>query len=424
MKDSLAIYGGNKTITYKFKKYNTIGVEEINITTKVLQSGVLSKFIGSWNEDFYGGEYVKKLEENVKTKYNVKYAVAVNSWTSGLICAIGALDIEPGDEVILSPFTMSACAASILHWNAIPVFVDIEPETFNINPELIEEKISSKTKAIMAIDIFGHSCDIESINKIAKKHNLKVITDSAQSPWSFLNKKNVGTLSDIGGFSLNYHKHIHTGEGGIIVTNNLKFYTRMTLIRNHAEAVVEKMGIKDINNMIGFNFRMGEIEAAIGIEQLKKLDSLVSRKQQICNNLIDRIKHLDGLTAPITKKNHTHSYYCFAIKLDLKKVKVSRSRIVKALQAEGVEGISEGYSNLHLLPIFQKKIGYGKSNFPWSITKNGKLISYEKGICPIAEKLHDKSLILFQVCLFEFSDHDIELIGNSFKKVWSNMEFL
>ena len=97
MKDSLAIYGGNKTITYKFKKYNTIGVEEINITTKVLQSGVLSKFIGSWNEDFYGGEYVKKLEENVKTKYNVKYAVAVNSWTSGLICAIGALDIEPGD---------------------------------------------------------------------------------------------------------------------------------------------------------------------------------------------------------------------------------------------------------------------------------------------------------------------------------------
>ena len=128
---------------------------------------------------------------------------------------------------------MSACAASIIHWNAIPVFVDIEEETFNINPELIEKYITKRTKAIMAVDIFGHSSDISAIMKIAKKYKLKVISDSAQSPWSKDKKRIVGTTADIGGFSLNYHKHIHTGEGGIALTNDEDLYHRMTLIRNH-----------------------------------------------------------------------------------------------------------------------------------------------------------------------------------------------
>ena len=164
---------------------------------------------------------------------------------------------------------MCACASAIIHWNAIPVFIDIDEKTFNIDPSLIESNITEKTKAIMAVDIFGHPCEISKITRIAKKHNLKVISDSAQSPWSKNQDKVIGTQSDIGGYSLNYHKHIHTGEGGIIVTNDKNYYQRMALIRNHAEAVVGGMGRKDLNNMIGYNFRMGEIEAAIGIEQLK-----------------------------------------------------------------------------------------------------------------------------------------------------------
>jgi len=424
MKSNLALFGGPKTIQYEFKKYNTIGKEEINAVTKVMKSGVLSNYVGSWGKDFYGGENVKKLEEFIKIKFDVEFALAVNSWTSGLVCAIGALDIEPGDEIILSPFTMSACAASILHWNAIPVFVDIESDTFNINVNLIEQKITSKTKAILAIDIFGHPCDILNIKKIAKKHNLKVITDSAQSPWSFIEDKITSTTVDIGGFSLNYHKHIHTGEGGIIVTNNENYYHRMTLIRNHAEAVVEKMKRADLNNMIGFNFRMGEIEAAIAIEQFKKLEYLVKKKQKTCLNLIEKIGHLDGLITPMTKERFSHSYYCFALKIDPKIIKVSRSKIVEALKAEGVQGISEGYANLHLLPIFQKKIGYGNGNFPWDLTENGKLISYDKGICPVAEKLHDETLILFQVCLYELDYNDVSFIANAFIKVWNNLEVL
>ena len=169
MKNCLALLKGERIINHSFKKFNTISTEEINSVVKVMESGKLSSFLGSWGPEFYGGKYVKALEKEFEKKYNVKHALAVNSWTSGLICAVGALDIEPGDEVILTPFTMSACAAAIIHWNAIPVFVDIEEDNFNINPGLIEKHITQKTKAIMAVDIFGHPCEIIEIMKIAKK---------------------------------------------------------------------------------------------------------------------------------------------------------------------------------------------------------------------------------------------------------------
>ncbi len=425
MKNRLALFGGKRTINYQFKRFNTIGIEEINSVVKVMESGKLSNFLGSWGPEFYGGKYVKALEKAFQKKYNVKYALAVNSWTSGLICAVGALDIEPGDEIILTPFTMSACAAAIIHWNAIPVFVDIEEKHFNINPDLIEKYITKKTKAIMAVDIFGHPCEISKIMKIAKKHNLKVISDSAQSPWSKNKDKVIGTASDIGGYSLNYHKHIHTGEGGIIVTNDKNLYHRMTLIRNHAEAVIGNMGRKDLNNMIGFNFRMGEIEAAIGLEQLKKLDQIVKRKQDVCDRLSKGFSKLDGLLTPVVKNNNTHSFYVYPLKLDMSKISISRERIIEALVAEGIhDGLSNGYANLHLLPIFQEKIGYGKNGYPWNLTENGKNISYKKGICPIAERLHDETLIIFQVCLFELSNSDIDLIIKAFKKVWADIELL
>ena len=422
--NKLSILGGSPIIDYTFKRYNTIGDEEKNAVIDVVNSGVLSDFLGSWGEKFYGGPKVKEFEYACKEKFNVKHAISVNSWTSGLICAVGAIDIEPGDEIILSPWTMSACAASILHWGAIPIFADIEKETFNLDPESIIKNISPKTKAILAIDIFGHSCNIDKIKKIADDNNLKVITDSAQAPGSKNKGRVTGTLGDIGGFSLNYHKHIHTGEGGIVVTDNDYYANKIRLIRNHAESVAEGSGATNYSNLIGYNFRLGEIESAIGIEQLKKLDHLVQIKRKNVDHLNKHLKDLNGIRLPIVQENNSHSYYAYPLILDLKYLKLSRDKIVKALEAEGVQGLMRGYVNLHLLPTFKNKIAYGSKGFPWTYENSRQNISYEKGICPVAEKLHEQTFLGLEICDFDLSDNDIEKIGLAFKKVWANLDQL
>ena len=181
---------------------------------------MLSDFVGAPGKNFLGGHYVKLFEEEFKKVFGSNHAISVNSWTSGLIAAVGAVGIQPGDEVLVTPWTMCASAISILHWNAIPVFVDIEEDTFCMDPSKIEEKITERTKAILVVDIFGQSADMDPILAIARKHNLKVIGDTAQSPGAKYKGKLAGTMADVGGYSFNYHKHIHTGEGGMIITND------------------------------------------------------------------------------------------------------------------------------------------------------------------------------------------------------------
>lgn len=180
--DVLALFGGKKTIEKPFKRYNPIGPEEVEAARLVVESGVLSQFIGAWDPDFYGGPKVKEFERKCEQYFGVRHAITVNSWTSGLIAAVGSIGIEPGDEVIVSPFTMCASATAILHWNAIPVFADIDPNTFCLDPKSVERNITPYTKAIMAIDIFGHSADMDALMAIARKYGLKVISDTAQAP--------------------------------------------------------------------------------------------------------------------------------------------------------------------------------------------------------------------------------------------------
>jgi perosamine synthetase len=421
--NTLAMFGGEKVIKNSFTAYNSLGEEEKIAVNEVMEKGILSKFLGCWHEDFYGGEKVRALEEASKKYFGVKHAITVNSWTSGLIAAVGALDIEPGDEIIVSPWTMCASATAILHWNAIPVFADISAETFNIDPVSIENNITARTKAIIAVDIFGQSADIAAIMDIADRHNLKVISDTAQAPGALYNGKHAGTLTHIGGYSLNYHKHIHAGEGGIIVTNDDQLAERMRLIRNHGEAVVGDKQEPNINNMLGYNFRLGEIESAIAIEQLKKLDSIISIRQSLAQRLNQGLANLKGLKIPNVQENSSHVYYIYAMILDLETLNCSRKSIVDALAAEGVE-VSDRYQNLHLLPMYQQKIAYGTQGFPWNSEFVHRDVSYQKGICPVAEALNDKNYIGFGMCVYELSNDDIDLVIKAFTKVWANLESL
>ena len=418
----LAAHGGEPTITEIFERYNPIGSEEENAAVEVIRSGRLSGFIGAWVPEFYGGNKVKQFESDCQSYFNVDFAISVNSWTSGLIAAVGALDIEPGDEIITSTWTMSATAMAILHWNAIPVFADIDENTYCIDPSSIRKNITSRTRAIIAVDIFGQSADYVSIRKIADEFNLIVISDTAQAPGSKVDSSFSGTLADIGGFSLNYHKHINTGEGGVLVTNNQYFAERMQLIRNHAESVVSGIGAKNISNMIGYNFRLGEIEAAIASEQLKKLDSLVERRQQIAMKLTKGFEHLPGLITPFVSSNSSHVYYKYAMQINPKVMPLDKGDLVNLLKQEGVPGLTTGYVNVHLLPIFQEKIAYGKSGYPWKFQNDGMSRNYSKGICPTAEKLQDETYFAIDLCEFEFSDLQVDKIISAFVKVWNQLE--
>ncbi len=420
----LALLGGNKTINTNFKLYHSIAEEEKQAAIDVLETGVLSSFLGAWHENFYGGVKVQAFERAWADFFQVKHAVSVNSLTSGLISAVGAIGIEPGDEVIVSPWTMCASATAILHWNAIPVFADINKQTFNLEIASVEANITPYTKAIIAVDIFGHSADIDALMVLAHQYDLKIISDTAQAPSALYHKKYAGTLAHIGGFSLNYHKHIHTGEGGVMVTDNDEYAERMRLIRNHAEAVVEQKGETNLSNMLGYNFRLGELEAAIGIEQLKKLPKITARRQAIAMRLTAGLQVLEGLQLPIIQPECTHVFYVYPMLIDVQLLRVSRQSIYDALVAEGVQGLVQGYVNLHRLPMYQQKIAYGSNGFPWSAEFCQRDVDYKLGICPVAESLHEQTFLGYQMCLHELTNEQVNLIVAAFHKVWSGLELL
>lgn len=422
-KEELALFGGIPSIRTEFKRYNSIGSEEVHAAKLVIESGVLSQFLGAWHEDFYGGPKVREFERDCESFFGVKHAITVNSATSGLIAAVGAIGVEPGDEIIVSPWTMCASATAILNWNAIPVFADIEPDTFCLDPKSVEANITPYTKAIVAVDIFGHPADMDALRKIAAKHKLKIISDSAQAPSAMYKGKYAGTLADVGCYSLNYHKHIHTGEGGILVTDDDKIAERLRLIRNHAEAVVGDKGESDLTNMIGYNFRLGEIECAIGIEQLKKLKGFVQTRQRIAERLSNGLRNLKGLRTPEVKPDCTHVYYYYPMILDVKLLGVSRDKIHAALRAEGVP-VGNRYQNLHLMPMYQKKVAYGSKGFPWTSDICKRDVDYGKGICPVAEELNDSTYLGLGMCVYDLSDEDVDLIVNAFRKVWAALEVL
>jgi len=422
--DTLALFGGTPAIPAPLAPFKSIGEDEVEAATAVIRTGVLSAYIGAPGEGFMGGVHVKAFEAKAAAYFGVKHAIAVNSWTSGLIAAVGAIGIEPGDEIITTPWTMAATATAILHFNGIPVFADIDPVSFNIDPASVEKLISTRTRAIMAVDIFGQSADMVALRDIANRHGIKLLSDTAQAPGAIYNNRFAGTLADIGGYSLNYHKHIHSGEGGIIVTEDDRLADRMRLIRNHAEAVIRSSEPDELNNMLGYNFRLGEIEAAIANVQLDKLESRVVSRQKAADRLNAGLGALEGLQTPVVSEGCTHAYYVYGMVLDVDALGVSRQRILEALKAEGVPWLMNGYQNVHMFPLFQHKIAYGSKGFPWNQPFVSRDIDYRRGICPVAEDLHERRFLGLNFCMGQMEDGDVDQIVAAFAKVWANMPAL
>lgn len=429
----LAINGGDKLRTEPFPAYNTIGKEEEEAALRVLRSGKLSSYLGTWHDDFFGGTEVQALERAWEKFFNVKHAISVNSATSGLYAAVGAAGIGPGDEVIVSAYTMSASATAALVYGAIPVFADIEEDYYCLDVISIEKKITSRTKAIIVVDIFGQVYDADAINLLAKKHNLIVIEDAAQAPGAMYKDKYAGTLGDIGIFSLNYHKHIHSGEGGVIVTNDDTLADRLRLIRNHAEAVLSARGIKDkseLVNMIGFNYRMTEIEAAIAHEQLKKLPPLLTERIANTEYLNKRLSEIPCLKKTKIRAQSKHVFYVHALQFDPDIAGMHRNAFIDAVKAElpktllrdeSTVLLSCGYAKpLYLQPLYQERIGFGKDGFPF----NQSTVSYEKGLCPVTEKMHYDLLVSHEFMRPGMSKKDMDDVVLAFEKVWTHRKEL
>ena len=262
---------------------------------------------------------------------------------------------------------------------------------------------------------------VDELRKIADENDLILIEDNAQGPSATENDVYTGTIGHIGVFSLNYHKHIHCGEGGMCTTNDDNLALKIELIRNHGEACVEAAGVKDLSNTIGTNLRLTELSATVAYEQLKKSEKLVNDRVVLAMKLNEGLANIDGFQIPKVRNNCRHVYYMWQAKVDSKIIGISRDIFATALNAEGFPNFTGYVPPLYWLPVFQEKIAIGDKGFPFNLNPD---ISYEKGLCPVAENFHLNESLGFDICDVSVTDDQLNLIVDAFQKVYENKDKL
>jgi dTDP-4-amino-4,6-dideoxygalactose transaminase len=320
-----------------------IGEKEIEAVVNVLKSGILTNGLGA-------GPVVTKFEKEFANFANAKHAIAVNTGTAALHAALLAANVKPGEEVILPSFTFVATAEAVVMAGAKPVFVDINPETYNILPRKIEEAITKKTKAIVPVDLYGLPADVQPIKEIAEKHGLVVIEDAAQAHGATYRKKPAGFFADVACWSFYASKNMTTGEGGIVTTDNDEMADKMRLIRSHGEKA------KYASLMLGYNYRMTEIQAAIGCVQLERLPIFLSKRRRNARGLTEILETTETLQLPKEPKNFGHSWYLYTVRLK-DATETERNRIVEELKKKGI-GAEVYYVNpVHIMPYYRSSFG-------------------------------------------------------------------
>jgi perosamine synthetase len=320
---------------------------EIRAVTKVLKSGLLTSRAQS-------GSMVAKFEQAFAKFVEAKHAFAVNSGTAALQLSLLAAEIERGSEVIVPSLTFVATAETVVLVGARPVFVDINPDTYNIDPDSIRAAINDKTRAIMPVDLFGLPADIKPIREIADEHNLTIIEDAAQAHGARYAGTSVGSLADLACWSFYASKNMTTGEGGMITTNNDKYAEKLPYMRSHGEKAEYR------STMIGGNFRMPEMEAAIGYEQLKKLPGFLQLRQRNAMELATKLQDIDDLQLPTVPDSYTHSWYLFTVRIknaDAEK----RNNIVATLRGQGIGATVYYPIPIHAMPFYRR---FGETPLP------------------------------------------------------------
>ncbi|MED3201580.1 UDP-4-amino-4,6-dideoxy-N-acetyl-beta-L-altrosamine transaminase [Bacillus toyonensis] len=370
VREILAMHGG-KPVREKYLPYGQHQIDECDIqaVVDVLKGDFLTT-----------GPSVQKFEEAIAKYVGVKYAVSFSNGTASLHAACYAAGITEGDEVITTPMTFVASANCILYQGGKPVFADIDNETYNISPKSIEEKITNKTKAIIPVHFTGQPVELDAIQKIAKENNLVIIEDAAHALGATYKNKKIGSIGDMTMFSFHPVKHITTGEGGVITTNNPLFYEKLVQFRTHG---IERNPQKLLENhgpwyyemqFLGYNYRLTDIQAALGLSQLSKLDSFIKNRKKYVDIYNKEFSCLSEIIIPKQLPQTDSSWHLYILRLNTKLLKCNRKEIYEALQKENI-GVNVHYIPVHLQPFYQK-LGYGK------------------GICPQAENVYEEIITL------------------------------
>ncbi len=368
----------------------SVSEDDISSVSEVLRSGWLTT-----------GPNVEKFEKAFATYVNSSYAVAVSSGTAALELALASLEIEEG-EVITTPFSFVATANSILYNNLKPVFVDIKPDTLNINPEKIKEAITPATKAIIIVDYAGQPCEMDQIKEIARQNNLYLIDDAAHAIGAEYKGVRIGSLADLTTFSFHPLKNITSGEGGMITTNNLELYKKILVLRNHGLDKDDKThGGQWAYNLksLGRNFRLTDFQCALGVSQLERIDEINSRRKKIARMYREAFFSIPEITVPKVNDSLTHSWHLFTILLN----GINRDDFFDKLKEKGVGG------NVHYIPIYKfdyyKKLGFGPENFPVTEEVFERIITL-----PLHLKMSDEEVLK----VIEF----VEVSIKELKKEW------
>jgi len=333
-----------------------IGDEEISAVTEVLKSGMIAH-----------GKEVELFEREFCRYHNVKYGLAVSNGTTALDVALKSLKIKSGDEVITTPFTFIASSNCILYQGAKPIFADIDEKTFNLDPDQVLEKITSKTKAIVAVHLYGQPADMKAFREIADDHKIYLVEDAAQAHGAEFEGKKIGNFGDVTTFSFYPTKNMTTSEGGMVVTNNPEIAKISDLIRNHGQAE------KYLHTVLGHNFRMTNISAAIGRVQLKKVEEWTEKRIKNANELSKRLFKINGLSVPYVDKRVRHVFHQYVLRVE-DDFSLSRDKFSKYLTENGV-GTGIHYPiPVHTQPVYQN-LGYDKDICPNSIAAAKKVLS-------------------------------------------------
>lgn len=406
--EKLALYGGEKAKKTPYPKGKRFGEEELKELKEAIEQNTLF---------YWYGNKVKTLTEKFKAMYKVNYCTATSSGTSAIHTALGALGVTSGDEVITTPLTDMGTVIGIICQNAIPVFADIDPYSYNITAETIEKCITDKTRAVIVVHLAGRCADMDSIVKLCKEHNLKLIEDCAQAYLAKYKGKLAGTFGDAGCFSLNDFKQISAGDGGLVIMNDEEVYKNALKFAdknyNRLATTVDEMRAV---HFIGPNYRMNELTGAVGIAQLGKVEAICKRRNEIGEKLNNALKDIPCILPPLTDKEDYCTYWFYLFRVDTKKINTDMDTFVNALKAEG-GSFAKGYITepIYSYPLFKELTGYYNSHVPFNLPEYGKEISYPKGLCPVAEDICANTV---KMGINEFlTDTDVDELIECIRKV-------